>query len=154
LEFLREIGVNLVVTLVAFTTGWLGRDFVLPVLRGRLRDLPQLNRTTWHRRISEEDSVMTILEIRQSGTAIKATVTRNEQGLTRKFIYRGHISGQQIVLNWADSAAREQVIGAMVLYLSQDLRTLSGSSVYFKHRLGKVISVERVYDRVLGASPV
>ena len=150
--FVLDIATNLLATIIGVGIGWFGREYALPLIRGRLRDVPNLNRSTWHRRVSDEDPVMTILEIRQSGTSIRASVTRSENGLTRRFVYKGYISGQQLVLNWADSAAKEQVIGAMVLHLSHDLRTLSGSSVYFRHSIGKVVAVERVYDRAFGGA--
>jgi hypothetical protein len=43
------------------------------------------------------------------------------------------MSGQQIVPTCADSAAKEQIIGTMVLHLAHNLKTLSGSSVYVRH---------------------
>ena len=151
MELLRDLAINLLAGLLGVGIGWFGKEHVLPLVRGRLRNLPNLDRTTWHRRVSDEDPIMTVLEIRQSGASIRATVTRSEQAHTRRFLYKGFMSGQQIVLNWADSAAQEQIIGAMVLYLTHDLRTLSGNTVYFRHSIGKVVSVERTYDRVQGA---
>ena len=152
MELITDLAVNLIAGLLGLAIGWFGKEHVLPLIRGRLRELPNLDRTIWHRRTSEEDPVMTILEIRQSGSSIRATVTRNEANLTRKFLYRGFMSGQQIVLTWADSAAKEQIIGTMVLHLAHNLKTLSGSSVYFRHAVGKVVSTERIYDRVQGSA--
>lgn len=150
MEIVGDLATNLLAAFIGGAAVWLGRVYALPVLRGRLRQLPKLNGTNWRRVSDEFDSGGSVLSIRQSGTKLTATITRNEQR-QRIFRYSGQISGHQIVLTWEDSDSPEQMIGAMVLYLAADLTRLRGYSTYFRHSTGKVVAIERTYKRMTGA---
>ena len=121
---------------------------LLPIIRGRLRKLPKLNETEWHRETDDNNyHTVSILRIRQSGTRIDATITRTKANVRRQFRYRGFLSGHDMVLTWEDIDSPEVVVGAMVLHLSADIKKLSGQSVYFRQNQGKVVSVPRIYVR-------
>lgn len=143
----NDVLANLIAGTIGLGLGWVGREHVLPVVRGRLRQLPKLDRTVWQRTPADGDRVTSVLKISQSGASITAQITRVGEAAERSFSYRGIVSGHQIVLTWEDVASREHLIGAMVLHLSADLMTLSGSSVYYRHDKGEVVSIPRIYRR-------
>ena len=143
-----DVSINLLAAAIGGAAVWFGRAFALPVIRGRLRRLPKIDGTTWRRVEDDRDAGGSILSIRQSGTKVTASITRNESR-QRTFKYRGQISGHQLVLTWEDADSPEQMIGAMVLHLSADLASLTGHSVYFRHSAGKVVAIERTYRRMM-----
>lgn len=87
------------------------------------------------------------LEIRQFGNFVRATITRSENGSPRIFEYEGRFTSGQLVLFFEDTDGRGYVVGAMVLRLEGDLKTLSGRSTYFHHTKNAVVSAARVYRR-------
>lgn len=124
--------------------------WLLPTIRGRIQKVPKLDKTTWegYSPKHKDKGPDRRLEIYQTGTKIKAKAIRRTRNGERIFEYFGKISGGQIVLTWEEPEGAGFIIGAMVLHLSQDLKTLEGSSTYFSHKYGKVISTERVYNRL------
>jgi len=80
------------------------------------------------------------LEIKQHGTFVRATITRPENGGSRVFEYEGRFTSGQLILFFEDKDGRGYVVGAMVLHLEADLRTLSGRSTYYHHTKHTVVS--------------
>jgi hypothetical protein len=121
----------------------------LPLIRGRLRQLPKLNQTIWNRVYEDrKEHPRSTLKIMQSGTKIRASVERLSKNGRRVFEYRGEFSGHQMILQWEDVGSPEVIVGAMVLHLSQDLKRLSGQTVYFSQAEGRVVNQECTYVRV------
>ena len=90
------------------------------------------------------------LQIWQFGTRIRARAARTEgesQEGVRYFNYKGEVVGGQLVLTWEQSELEGYSMGAMVLTVSDDGKTLEGMTTYLQHRTGTVISRERKYTR-------
>ena len=124
--------------------------WLLPTIQGRIQKVPKLNKTTWegYSPKFKEKGPDRRLEIYQTGTKVKANIIRRTKNGERKFEYSGRISGGQIVLTWEEPEGAGFIIGAMVLHLSHDMNTLAGTSTYFSHKYGKVISTDRVFNRL------
>lgn len=141
-----DVAANMIAAGIGGIIIYFGKENLLPVIRGKLRNLPRLNGTVWQRE-QDKPGVHSVMKIKQSGSVITAEVSRQGDTTPRSFAYRGEISGHQIVLSWNDSASREQLIGAMVLHLSADLTRLEGYTSYFRHNDGRVVAVPCFYRR-------
>lgn len=124
---------------------------ILPIYRGRTQRLPDFDGTRWKGfsddEVYSEESHST-LKIKQTGNKISAEILRTVRNGERKFKYIGTMYGSQIVLEFFDEQGPGLIVGAMVLHIGSDLRTLRGASTYFHHDKGKVISSFRTYKRV------
>ena len=150
MALIEDLLINLAASTIFVGTGYLGKERIVPLIRGYLRRLPRLDGTAWRRAPEGErpDRSVSIMKVRQAGARIFATIERSDRKVQRTFKYSGLLSGHQIVFTWEDTASPEEIIGALVLHISTDLLRLTGSSVYFSHKQGKVISVPCVYERL------
>ena len=91
----------------------------LPTIRGQIQKVPKLNKTAWegYSTRHKDKGINSRLEIRQTGTNIKAKIIRKVKNGERIFEYVGKISGGQLVLTWEEPEGAGYIIGAMVLHL-------------------------------------
>ena len=110
----------------------------LPKITQCLHSVPRLNGTRWK-------YCGGLLEIYQWGNRISAKATRPNSA--RIFQYQGKITSGQLILTWEEPDGAGYIVGAMVLKLSQDQKTLKGKTVYLNQNKGAVVSHDRLYDK-------
>ena len=117
--------------------------------------VPNLSGTWAGYRPEQSNEQISVLEIRQYGSFVQATVRRQDE--PREFAYEGRLTSGQLVLFFEDTQGVGYIVGTMVLHLSGDLRTLEGRTAYYNHDKREVMSSARVYRRVdkkvAGATP-
>jgi len=93
------------------------------------------------------DKVNSQLDIELYGAFVRATIKRNVKDGHRTFTYEGVVTSGQIVLFFEDQKGRGFIVGAMVLHLAGDLKSLVGRSTYYDHAKATVVSRRRRYTR-------
>lgn len=121
---------------------------LVPLVRGLIKRTPKLDGTMWRRASTDPDQLHSVLEIRQFGTKILATVNRDEGSRVRTFRYRGQLVGHQFVLTWEDAGSPDQMVGTLLLHLSANLQKLDGYTCYYRLSEGRVVANEVRYDRM------
>jgi hypothetical protein len=151
LEYLREISIGVIASIVFLALERLVRGWLWPTLRARFAHVPNLDKSKWRGwpdekvRGKEPESTM---EMSQIGDRIRAVVRRRVREGERVFSYEGRFQSGQIVLTWEELGGEGYITGAMVLHLSADRKKLDGLSVYYRHSEGKVVASYRLYERI------
>lgn len=147
----QEIAIGVAIGLILFLLEKVFSNVVVPWYRGFSENLPNLNGTTWQGFSDNEEygsEPISTLKIRQWGNRIKAEVIRNVREGQRSFKYEGEMSAGQIILKFHDIAGQGYIIGAMVLHLESDLKTLTSMSVYYHHSKGQIVSNSGKYKKI------
>ena len=93
------------------------------------------------------DKVNSQLDIELYGAFVRATIKRNVKDGYRTFTYEGVVTSGQIVLFFEDQKGPGFIVGAMVLHLAGDLKSLVGRSTFYDHAKAMVVSRRRRYTR-------
>lgn len=90
--------------------------------------------------------------IRQSGERITASATRTTsrkgKPVSRTFQYTGRVRDGRALLSFEQPDSGGFIAGHMVLKVSDNLKILSGYTVYLDREVGKVVAYPLVYRRL------
>ncbi len=95
----------------------------------------------------DPNAQISTLHIKQKGSFIRARVERQVRNGLRHFEYEGRFTSGQLILFFEEPRGRGFIVGTMVLYLSGDLRKLTGKATFYHHTKGQVVANDRVYRR-------
>jgi hypothetical protein len=151
-EVILGVTIGVTTSAILAVLAALYRWVLSPLLTQRRERLPNLNGSKWqgfNDDMPASNESTSTLTIKQFGNNITAKVIRSVEEGQREFEYHGSIQSGQILLNFHETIAPGYIIGAMVLHLESDLKTLKGASTYFHHSKGEVVSTFRTYKKVL-----
>jgi hypothetical protein len=139
--------------LVAAATGafiYVWKEFIHPYVLGILQRTPNLSGRWEGFNFDEKgnENQTSMMEIKQLGTNIYATVHRRARNRERIFKYQGTISSGQVLLIWKESKGNGYNMGTMTLLLSSDLLKLKGKTTYHHHDKGIIVSNDRIYKKL------
>jgi hypothetical protein len=140
---------GIAVAVLTAVTLFIYQNYLHPLLLGIIQSAPNL-RGTWLGYDLDKDGKeirTSMMEIKQIGTKIYASVNRQSDKGDRTFKYKGTVSSGQVVLIWKESKSHGYNMGTMTLLLSGDLKSLKGKTTYNHHDLGKIISQDKIYKK-------
>jgi hypothetical protein len=140
--------------LIAIVTGgliYLFKEVIHPFVLGILQRTPNLS-GRWNGfdlGPNGQEIQNSVMEIKQLGTHISATVHRRSNTRERIFKYKGTISSGQVLLIWKESIGNGYNMGTMTLLLSGNLMELRGKTTYHHHDSGTIVSIDKLYRKLV-----
>jgi hypothetical protein len=145
-----EYMVNILIAIFSPIITNMFSQYILPFCRGKLQKCPNVSGSWNSFNIDENNKkqMVGIMQIKQCGKKITASVSLNNPARERKFKYKGHISSGQILLIWKEEKGETYNEGTMALHLSSNLNVLSGFSTFYHHDSGKIVQQAKTYERI------
>jgi len=151
-----ELAIGVSASLIGGLILWLFTDYLIPLLKGNLINVPNISGKWEGYDIVDDAEVQTsTFTIKQVGTKIRAKAIRRIVNEPDKvFTYKGKYQSGQLIFTWMQSGGENYIVGTMILYITGNLQELRGSASYVSQddnnpeNFNRVKILNKVYRKV------
>jgi len=139
------IASGIIATFVAVLISRFFRGIVIPFVKSLLFDIPTIS-GQWQTYDTKDGEPVgkAIIKQRSRQLAMQITRTTDRQGqaTNKTFVYDGKFASGILAAYYEDIEMKGYIMGAVVMRLLPDNKTLQGKTVYFDHNQGQVVAHE------------
>lgn len=136
---------GILATIIVVSISYLFKTLILPYVKSVLFDIPNIS-GKWHSYDGENKESVGVATIKQHSRQVEIQVIRHidrDGNKTEKtFIYAGKFASGTLTALYEDIDMKGYIMGAIVMRLLPDNKTLSGKTVYFDHNQGQVVTYD------------